>query len=102
MKNGGRFIMTGYAGQAFCLRVRVRGTRVNAVAPGVIDTDMSRFVKTEAGREQVLPMQALRRIGQPVDVADVITVLASDRARWVTGQTIPAGGGCKLSVGAER
>src|SRR5713101_8187742 len=47
-----------------------RGIRVNAVAPGVIDTDMSNFTKTEAGREVTLGMQALKRIGKPEDVAD--------------------------------
>ena len=45
-----------------------RGIRVNAVAPGVIDTDMSNFAKTEAGRELTLGMQALKRIGKPEDV----------------------------------
>jgi short-subunit dehydrogenase len=48
------------------------GIRVNAVAPGVIDTDMSSFTKTEAGREVALGMQALKRIGKPEDVADVV------------------------------
>src|SRR5207253_7726336 len=46
------------------------GIRVNAVALGVIDTDMSNFAKTEAGRELTLGMQALKRIGKPEDVAD--------------------------------
>src|ERR1700746_1440251 len=49
-----------------------RGIRVNAVAPGVIDTDMSNFTKTEAGREVTLGMQALKRIGQPADIACVV------------------------------
>jgi len=57
-----------------------RGIRVNAVAPGVIETDMSNFTKTEAGRGFALSMQALKRIGQPSDVADVITFLVSDGA----------------------
>src|ERR1700693_6623573 len=57
-----------------------RGIRVNAVAPGAIDTDMSNFTKTEAGREMTLGMQALKRIGKPEDVADVIAFLASDAA----------------------
>jgi 3-oxoacyl-[acyl-carrier protein] reductase len=48
------------------------GIRVNAVAPGIIDTDMSNFTKTEAGREVALGMQALKRIGKPEDVADVV------------------------------
>jgi NAD(P)-dependent dehydrogenase (short-subunit alcohol dehydrogenase family) len=72
------------------------GIRVNAVAPGVIDTDMSNFAKTEAGREATLGMQALKRIGKPEDVADVVAFLASDKARWITGASIPVDGGSKL------
>ena len=73
-----------------------QGIRVNAVAPGVIDTDMSNFTKTEAGRELTLGMQALKRIGKPEDVADVVAFLASDAARWITGASIPVDGGSKL------
>jgi 3-oxoacyl-[acyl-carrier protein] reductase len=72
------------------------GIRVNAVAPGVIDTDMSNFTKTEAGREIALGMQALKRLGKPEDVADVVAFVASDAARWITGASIPVDGGSKL------
>ena len=73
-----------------------RGIRVNAVAPGVIDTDMSNFTKTEAGREATLGMQALKRIGKPEDIADVVAFVASDGARWITGASIAVDGGSKL------
>lgn len=73
-----------------------RGIRVNAVAPGVIDTAMSNFTKTETGREVALGMQALKRLGKPEDVADVVAFLASDGARWITGASIPVDGGSKL------
>ncbi len=73
-----------------------RGIRVNAVAPGVIATDMSSLTKTESGQAFVLGIQALKRIGQPEDVADVVAFLVSDAARWITGATIPVDGGSKL------
>jgi 3-oxoacyl-[acyl-carrier protein] reductase len=72
------------------------GIRVNAVAPGVIDTDMSNFTKTEAGREVALGIQALKRLGKPEDVAGVVAFIASDGARWITGASIPVDGGSKL------
>jgi 3-oxoacyl-[acyl-carrier protein] reductase len=73
-----------------------RGIRVNAIAPGVIDTEISSFTKTEAGREVALGMQALKRIGRPEDIADVVAFVASDGARWITGASIPVDGGSKL------
>jgi 3-oxoacyl-[acyl-carrier protein] reductase len=72
------------------------GIRVNAVAPGVIDTDLSSFTKTEAGRTTAMGMQALKRLGRPEDVADVVAFVVSDAARWITGASIPVDGGSKL------
>jgi NAD(P)-dependent dehydrogenase (short-subunit alcohol dehydrogenase family) len=73
-----------------------RGIRVNAVAPGVVDTDMSNFTRTDAGREVALGMQAIKRIAQPTDIGDVIAFLASGDARWITGDTVKVDGGSKL------
>ncbi|TMA91886.1 MAG: SDR family oxidoreductase [Deltaproteobacteria bacterium] len=73
-----------------------RGIRVNAVAPGVVETDMSNFAKTESGRNLTLDMQALKRVAQPDDIGGVVAFLASDEARWITGDTVRVDGGSKL------
>ena len=73
-----------------------KGIRVNAVAPGVVETDMSNFTKTEAGQAMTLGMQALQRLAQPEDIADAVAFLASDQARWVSGDTLRVDGGSKL------
>ena len=73
-----------------------RGIRVNAVAPGVIETDMSHFTKSVDGRNFTMSIQTLKRIAQPADVADVVRFLASEDARWVTGQVVRVDGGSKL------
>jgi 3-oxoacyl-[acyl-carrier protein] reductase len=73
-----------------------RGIRVNAVAPGVVDTDMSKFARSDAGRDFTLGIQALKRIAQPDDVAAAVVFLASDEARWITGDTLRVDGGSKL------
>jgi NAD(P)-dependent dehydrogenase (short-subunit alcohol dehydrogenase family) len=73
-----------------------RGIRVNAVAPGVVATDMSGFTKTDAGRDFTLGMQALKRLAQPDDIGGAIAFLASPEARWITGDTLRVDGGSKL------
>jgi NAD(P)-dependent dehydrogenase (short-subunit alcohol dehydrogenase family) len=73
-----------------------RGIRVNAVAPGVVPTEMSNFTKTEAGRDYTLGMQALERLATPEEIAAAIVFLASDQARWITGDTLRVDGGSKL------
>ncbi len=80
----------------FALILGERGIRVNAVAPGVVATDMSNFAKTDAGRDYTLGIQALKRIAGPDDIGGVIAFLASDAARWMTGDTIRVDGGSKL------
>jgi 3-oxoacyl-[acyl-carrier protein] reductase len=80
----------------FAAALGERGVRVNAVAPGVVETDMSSFARTDAGRDFTLSIQALKRVAQPDDIADVIAFLASDAARWITGDTVRVDGGSKL------
>jgi NAD(P)-dependent dehydrogenase (short-subunit alcohol dehydrogenase family) len=80
----------------FAVALGARGVRVNAVAPGVVATDMSSFAKTDQGRDYTLGLQTLKRIAQPDDIGDVVAFLASPNARWVTGDTIHVDGGSKL------
>jgi 3-oxoacyl-[acyl-carrier protein] reductase len=81
----------------FAAALGERGVRVNAVAPGVVDTEMSSFTKTDAGRDFTLGLQALKtRVAEPSDIADVVAFLASEHARWITGDTVRVDGGSKL------
>lgn len=74
-----------------------RGITVNSVAPGIIDTDLNAdWINAAGAREGASRVSAFGRIGTPEDVADVIGFLASDRSRWVTGQTIDVTGGSSL------
>ena len=68
------------------------GVLVNAVAPGLIETEMLDGLKP-AVRERLLQGIALQRMGQPEEVARVVTFLASDAASYITGQTIAIDGG---------
>jgi NAD(P)-dependent dehydrogenase (short-subunit alcohol dehydrogenase family) len=71
-----------------------RGVRVNAVAPGVIDTPMLRMMDDpDAGRAYLEARVPLRRLGRPEEVAQVIAFLASDGAAYVTGATVLVDGG---------
>ncbi|MGK5638318.1 SDR family oxidoreductase [Streptomyces sp. URMC 126] len=77
-----------------------RGITVNAVAPGVVDTDLNagwlRGEENKTAWEAMAEMSPLRRVGEPRDIADVVGFLASDEGRWVTGQWIDATGGALL------
>ena len=76
-----------------------RGITVNAVGPGVIETDMTRdrlLTKPEA-RDWVINMAALKRVGQPDDIAGIVAFLASDDSRWVTGAYIAGAGGADIN-----
>lgn len=69
-----------------------RGVRVNAVAPGFIDTDMTAEL-SDAVRESTLGFIAMKRFGSTADVAAAIAFLASDEAAYITGQTLAVDGG---------
>ncbi|HST74293.1 MAG TPA: SDR family oxidoreductase, partial [Acetobacteraceae bacterium] len=68
------------------------GIRVNAIAPGVIDTAMGRRVP-EANRARILAASALGRMGEPEEIANVVNFLASDESSYITGATIDVNGG---------
>jgi 3-oxoacyl-[acyl-carrier protein] reductase len=80
----------------FAAALGPRGIRVNAVAPGVVATDMSNFAKTDAGRDYVFGLQTFKRLAEPDDIADVVAFLASRDARWINGETVHVDGGSKL------
>ncbi len=80
----------------FAAALGPRGIRVNAVAPGIVDTDMSNFTKTESGQKYAMNMQAIQRLAKPEDIALAVAFLASDDARWITGDTVRVDGGSKL------
>jgi 3-oxoacyl-[acyl-carrier protein] reductase len=65
---------------------------VNAVAPGLIETDMTATVPAEA-KDTLLQQVPLKRIGQPREVAEVVRFLAGDGASYMTGQVIHVNGG---------
>lgn len=74
-----------------------RGITVNAVAPGAIDTDMNKdFLANPGMREMLASIAALGRVGMPDDIGDVMSFLAGEDSRWVTGQRIEASGGAHL------
>jgi 3-oxoacyl-[acyl-carrier protein] reductase len=77
-----------------CLAVELgrKGIRVNAVAPGLIETEMVSDLPANLVREKIERV-AMRRMGQPAEVASVVCFLASDRASYITGEVIGVHGG---------
>ena len=74
-----------------------RGITVNTVMPGVTETDMNAaWITIPEARAGAEAMSVFSRVGQPADVADVIAFIASNEARWITGQVIDATGGARL------
>ena len=76
----------------FARELGPKGITVNALAPGVIETDMTTDIIAQRG-DQIRALTPLGRIGQPDDIAGIVTFLASPEAGWITGRTLLADGG---------
>ncbi|WP_344647905.1 SDR family oxidoreductase [Cryptosporangium japonicum] len=79
-----------------------RGITVNAVAPGITDTDTNAAWLHGEARAHAASYSAFDRVGEPDDIADVVAFLASPAARWITGQVIDATGGSHLGAAGLR
>jgi 3-oxoacyl-[acyl-carrier protein] reductase len=119
MKNGGRIVniaSRSFAGapqmahyvasktavvgltRAMAIDLSPRDIRVNAVAPGVVDTEMLHYMTPER-QKMMLSLQLLGRIGQPEDIARAVSFLASPENRYITGQILIVDGGRSLGQG---
>lgn len=119
MRNGGRIVniasrsfagapqMAHYAAsktavvgltRAMAIDLSPRDIRVNAVAPGVVDTDMLHYMNEEQ-QARMLSFQLLGRIGEPADIARAVSFLAAPENRYITGQVLIVDGGRSLGQG---
>ena len=80
--------------QSYALELGPRGVRVNAIAPGMIQTVLSEYYwKDETKRKGILEDQPVKHLGQPDEIAEMAVLLASDRGSYITGQTMIVDGG---------
>ena len=84
--------------KVLALEVAAKGITVNALAPGMIESDMTDFVRGMASKE-ILAQIPLKRFGKPQDIASCVLFLASEQANYITGQTIKIDGGLTLGIG---
>ena len=83
--------------QSYALELGPKGVRVNAIAPGLIQTVLSEyFWKDEQQLARVISRQPIQHIGQPAEIADLAVLLAGDGGSYITGQTIVVDGGATL------
>lgn len=87
--------MIGF-GKSLAKEVAARNITVNTIAPGFIETDMTREM-SETRQEALMGQIPSRRLGAPQDVAAAVVYLASDAARYVTGETLNVNGGLLMS-----
>lgn len=73
-----------------------RGITVNSVSPGIVETDINPWLADPDAHAQAAAYSAFGRVGEAADIADVVAFVASDDARWITGQAIDATGGSLL------
>jgi dehydrogenase/reductase SDR family member 4 len=84
--------------QSYALELGPKGVRVNAIAPGLVQTLLSSYYwQDEARREQRIEQQPIRHLGQPMEIAEVAVLLASDCSSFMTGQVLVVDGGRLLA-----
>jgi len=84
--------------QSYALELGPRGVRVNAIAPGLIQTVLSEYYwKDEARLADTLSRQPIKHLGQPSEIAEIALMLAGDRATYLTGQVITVDGGSTIA-----
>jgi dehydrogenase/reductase SDR family protein 4 len=84
--------------KCYALELGPKGVRVNAIAPGLIQTRLSEYYwRNEEHLAQVLQRQPIKHLGQPQEIAEIALLLASDRASYLTGHTVVVDGGATLA-----
>jgi NAD(P)-dependent dehydrogenase (short-subunit alcohol dehydrogenase family) len=85
--------------QSYALELGPQGIRVNAIAPGLIQTTLSEYYwKDDERRSKLLARQPIPRIGQPAEIGEVALLLASDAGSYINGQTLVVDGGSLLPL----